>query len=180
MEVKKIVVGKLQTYCYLIEKDSCCLIVDPGDEYYKIKEFIKNKKVVGILITHNHFDHIGCVEDIINDYNIPVYDNSNLKEGLNSISTFSFEVIKTYGHSMDSISFYFKKDKVMFTGDFLFYNTIGRCDFLDSSIKEMIDSINKIKEYSDDITIYPGHGSKTNLGFEKKYNIYFKNNSYLQ
>lgn len=174
MNISKIEVGELQTNCYLLEKEGNCLIIDPGDEYLKIKNFIKDKKIIGILITHNHFDHVGCINNLINDYNIPIYNNNNLTEGINHISTFTFDVIKTYGHTMDSISIYFKDEKVMFTGDFLFYDTIGRYDLLESNPKEMLKSINKIKIYPNDITIYPGHGPNTNLGREKQYNIYFK------
>ena len=174
MHISKLIVGDLQCNCYLIEKDNNCLIKDPGAEYSKIKEFIKGKNLIGILLTHHHFDHIGCVNNLIKDYNIPLYDNNSLTEGINHISTFTFEVIKTYGHTMDSLTYYFKDDKVMFTGDFLFFDTIGRCDFPESNVAEMLSSITKIKQYPDDITIYPGHGNKTNLGREKQHNIYFK------
>ena len=176
MNITNIVVGELETNCYILEKDNNVLIVDPGAEYNKIKEKLKDKNLVGILLTHNHFDHTGCIKDLIREYNIPLYDNKTLKEGINNISTFTFEVIKTYGHTMDSISFYFKEDKVMFTGDFLFYDTIGRCDFPESNIEEMKKSISKIKAYQDDITIYPGHGIKTTLGREKEYNLYLNGN----
>ena len=70
-------------------------------------------------------------------------------------------------------SFYFKDEEVMFTGDFLFKDTIGRYDFPESNAEEMFKSINKIKKYSDYITIYPGHGEFTNLGYEKENNPYF-------
>ena len=173
MKVSKIIVGELQTNCYLLENGSECLLIDPGDESSKIKDFIKDKNLIGILITHKHFDHIGALDNIATFYNIPIYDNSNLKEGINHISTFTIEVIKTYGHTMDSLSYYFKDDKVMFTGDFLFEGTIGRCDFEESDYSEMLSSIIKIKKYDNDIIIYPGHGSKTTLGIEKENNIYF-------
>ena len=173
MKISKITVGELQTNCYLLEKESESLLIDPGDESSKIKDFIKDKNLIGILITHKHFDHIGALDEIATFYNIPIYDNSNLKEGANHISTFTLEVIKTYGHTMDSLSYYFKDDKVMFTGDFLFEGTIGRCDFEESNYNEMLRSIRKIKEYDNDITIYPGHGPKTTLGIEKENNIYF-------
>ena len=174
MNIEKIEVGELQTNCYLLEKEGNCLIIDPGDDYHKIKELIKDKNLIGILITHHHYDHIGSVNKLTEEYKIPIYDNNTLKEGINHISNFTFEVIKTYGHTMDSISFYFKEDKIMFTGDFLFYDTIGRCDFKESDINQMMSSIKKIKQFKDDITIYPGHGKKTNLGREKQHNIYFK------
>lgn len=172
MTIKTLPVGELQCNCYLLEQNNECLIIDPGAEYPKIKALINNKKVIGILLTHSHFDHIGCVEDLINDYSIPLYDNNNLKEGMNHISTFNFEVIKTYGHTMDCLTFYFKEDNTMFTGDFLFYESIGRVDFPESNIKEMIKSINKIKTYPNNTTIYPGHGPQSTLEHEKQFNYY--------
>ena len=174
MIITRIEVGELQCNCNLLEKDNNCLIIDPGAEYSKIKKLIKDKKLIGILLTHHHYDHIGCVNNLIKDYNIPIYDNKTLKEGINQISTFTFNMLKTYGHTMDSISFYFQKEKIIFTGDFLFYNTIGRYDFPESNIEEMKKSIEKIKKYADNITIYPGHGPKTKLGIKKK------NHPYLQ
>lgn len=174
MNVSKIAVGVLQANCYLLEKNGFSLIIDSGAEYEKVKEFVKNKKLVGILLTHHHFDHVGCVNDLVNDYGVSVYDDSNLNEGMNEISIFSFEVIKTYGHTMDSISFYFDKEKVMFTGDFLFYDTIGRCDFPESNYNEMLKSIEKIKGYPNEVVVYPGHGMETSLGREKQYNYYFE------
>ena len=174
MKVSKIKVGELKCNCYLLERDNNCLLIDPGDEYGRIKEFIKNKNIIAILLTHYHFDHVGCVNNLIKDYNIPLYDYKSLKEGINHISNFTFGVIKTYGHTMDSVSYYFKEDKFMFTGDFLFFDTIGRCDLPGSNFEKMKVSIEKIKQYDDDITIYPGHGMKTNLGREKRENIYFR------
>ena len=61
----------------------------------------------------------------------------------------------------------------MFTGDFLFYRTIGRCDLPESNYDEMLKSIDKIKKYPGDIKIYPGHGSSSVLEEEFKYNPYF-------
>ena len=58
MEVKKVVVGALEENCYILEKDNTCLVVDPGADYQKIKDVIGDKKVLGVLITHSHFDHI--------------------------------------------------------------------------------------------------------------------------
>ena len=62
----------------------------------------------------------------------------------------------------------------MFTGDFLFYLSIGRTDMEYADKYEMIKSINLIKTYPDKTMIYPGHGTDTTLEFEKKYNNYLK------
>lgn len=172
MKINKIKVGYLECNCYVLEIDNEVLIIDPGDDYDKIKLNLINKKVIGVILTHRHFDHIGALNNIINDYNVEVYDNNNLDEKEYNIGNFNFEVIKTPGHTMDSISIYFRKNKVMFTGDFIFKDTIGRCD-LGGNINAMNESINKIKKYSNDTLLYPGHGDITSLGYEKENNIYF-------
>ena len=56
----------------------------------------------------------------------------------------------------------------MFTGDFLFYRSIGRTDLDTGNDKDMVKSLENISKYSDDITIYPGHGPKSTLGREKQ------------
>ena len=89
------------------------------------------------------------------------------------IGPFSFEEIENPGHSKDSISFYFRKEKLMFCGDFIFQGTIGRCDLEGGSMTEMRKSIAQIKTFPDDITLFPGHGPSTTLGEEKKSNFYF-------
>ena len=160
MEIDRVVVGNLQTNCYILSINNECLVIDPGDEYEKINEKIENKVVIGTIITHYHFDHIGAINYFDNIYNI-----NNLSEGINNIGNFSFEVIYTPGHTKDSISLYFKENNIMFTGDFLFKDGIGRTD-LGGNEFDMYDSLTKISKYNKDITIYPGHGSKSILGIE--------------
>lgn len=172
MKIDIVKVGYLEENCYIVSNNDKCLVIDPGDESDKIIESIGNKKVIAILITHHHFDHIGALEEIKNKYNVEVYDYSNLKEGTNIIDDFKFEVIYNPGHTSDSISFYFKEDNIMFVGDFIFKDTVGRCD-LGGSITDMKNSINKLKEYHEDIIIYSGHGDKTTLNYEKENNPYF-------
>lgn len=171
MNIKKVIVGELQTNCYIILKENECIIIDPGAEPIKIEQEI-NKNLVGIIITHSHYDHIGALNYFKEKYKIPVYDYSNLKEGYNKIGSFNFDMVRTPGHTNDSISIYFKDDNVMFVGDFIFYHTIGRTDLPTGDYDEMKKSIEKIKKY-DNIKIYPGHGSVTTLMEEKENNIYF-------
>lgn len=165
MNIKTIQVGPLETNCYILELNNECIIVDPGDDFNKIKEAVGTKKVIGCLVTHFHQDHIEALEEVVSHYDIeinkPKYGN------------FEYEIIETPGHTFDSKTFYFKKDNTMFTGDFIFYHSIGRTD-LGGNNKDMINSLEKFKEYSDDIKIYPGHGPSTILGEEKKlFNLYY-------
>ena len=169
MTIKTIKVGWLETNCYIISIDNECLIIDPGADYNKIVREIGFLKPIGIIVTHYHFDHIGALEEVKNRYNIPIYDINNLEEKEYTIGNFKFEVIYTKGHHNTCITIYFKEDKKMFVGDFIFKGGIGRTDLEDADEKEMIKSLNKIKTYPDDITIYPGHGDITKLGYEKNY-----------
>lgn len=165
MKIDCIKVGYLETNCYILDINNQVIVIDPGDEYSKIKEKINNKEVLGCIITHHHFDHIGA----INHFD-KIYDIHNLKEGINSIGPFKFEVIYTPGHKEDCITIYFKEEKIMLVGDFIFKDGIGRTDLEGGDINQMIDSIKKISKYDQDIILYPGHGDKTKLGRELQYN----------
>ncbi len=185
MIIEKIVVGLYEENCYLIIKDSNCIIVDPGDEYEKIISRIEylNLNVICVLLTHAHFDHVGALNDILEKYNVGLYYNNinneikydklvNIKEEKYNICNFDFEVIFSKGHRNDSVIFYFYNDKIMFTGDFLFKGSIGRTDLEYASYNDMLSSIDMIKKYSNDIIIYPGHGEDSTIGFEKENNIF--------
>ena len=158
MQIKCIPVGSLQANCYLVKKENKVLIIDPGDEAKKIEEELKNDIVVGLLLTHNHFDHTGALSYFENKYHLKTNENTGY---------FTYEVIKTPGHTKDSQTFYFPEEKIMFTGDFLFKGTIGRMDLEGGSILDMKESLEKISKYDDDITLYPGHGESSTLGQEK-------------
>ena len=98
-----------------------------------------------------------------------------LNDGVSDGILLKFDVIYTPGHTDDSITFYFEKEKVMFVGDFIFKGSIGRLDF-GGNETDMKNSLKLIKKYPDDIIIYPGHNESTILGLEKN-NYYF--NEYI-
>ncbi len=164
MKVETIEVGELSTNCYLLDINNKVVIVDPGDDFFKIKKAVGSRKVVGLLLTHFHFDHIGALEEVISYYNVSINKVND--------ENFKYEILETPGHTMESKSFYFAKEKVLFAGDFIFYHSIGRTD-LGGSDKLMQDSLDTISKYPDDIVVYPGHGPKTILGEEKKYFKYY-------
>ena len=172
MEIKTVVTGYLDENCYVLIKDGNCLVVDPGDDFHKIKDVIGDNKVLGVLITHSHADHIGALRNFLTKRSIRIFKRSNLEEKEYEIGDFKFECILTPGHSKDSVTFYFKEDKTMFIGDFIFKDDIGRCDLPGGSSEEMKESIAKIKEYPDDTILYPGHYEQTTLGYEKQNNQY--------
>ena len=176
MNVDILKVGELKANCYILYNKDRCLIIDPGDDEDFIISRIKElkSKPVGVIVTHNHLDHSKCAKSIANIYGVKVYDYNNLFEQEHFLDPFKFRVIYTPGHTKDSITLYFKEYGVMFTGDFLFKDDIGRTDLPTGNFNDMIMSIKRIKEYDDDITIYPGHGKKTTLGHEKNFNKNFR------
>ena len=171
MQIDRVITGSLEENCYILGIEDKVLIIDPGDDIDKINKVINNRKVLGVLITHRHFDHVGALSYF--DKNI-IYDRSNTEEKEYKIDKFNFNIIFNPGHSSDSISFYFKKENILFCGDFIFYESIGRCDLPTGNMTEMKNSIEKIKKYDDSIVIYNGHGESTTLGYEKRNNPYFK------
>ncbi len=165
MDIKRIVVGDLEENCYILTKNNKCLVIDPGDEFSKIDKELKGKEVIGCLVTHYHPDHIGALEDLLSKYDIEVNKDFT--------ADFDYEVIHTPGHTYDSKVFYFKKDNIMFTGDFIFKDSIGRTD-LGGHDLDMIDSLKMIKQYPDKTILYPGHGEETTLGHEKNnFSLYY-------
>lgn len=172
METEKIVTGLLDENCYVLKKNGTCLVVDPGDDYHKIKDVVGDDKVLAVLLTHSHFDHIGALRNFLTKRSVKIFKKSSVEEKEYQIGDFSFQVIYTPGHSKDSISFYFKEEKLMFVGDFVFKESIGRCDLPGGSEEEMRESLSKIKGYPVDVTLYPGHGDATTLDYEFSHNPY--------
>ena len=149
MKIEEVVTGLLDENCYVLKKGDTCLVVDPGDDYPKIKEVVGDCKVLGVLLTHSHFDHIGALRNFLTKRSVKIFKKSSTSEKSYEVGDFSFQVIYTPGHSSDSISFYFPDDNVMFVGDFIFKEGVGRCDLP---------------------TGYPGHGENTTLDYEKSHN----------
>lgn len=155
-----------------------------------------------ILNTHGHFDHVmGEIEVQQNYPDIPIYihkeDVSHFSRlerelqlwGFNTkieplkptkfidettqlkIGDFDIKIFYTPGHSKGSLSYYV--DGMLFSGDALFYRSIGRTDFYDGDYDELISSIKtKLLTLPDYTKIYPGHGISTTVADEKKYNQY--------
>lgn len=175
MEIKTVVVGSYATNCYLLKLGGQVLIVDPGDEFLRIKEEVGNDHVVGILITHRHFDHIGALDACVEAYQVPIYDYCNLKEQEYIIGSFHFTVLFTPGHTDDSVTYYFQDYDFFLVGDFIFCGSIGRID-LGGNEADMENSIRKLYRFSpaSEAILFPGHGMHTDLMYEQLTNPYIQ------
>jgi glyoxylase-like metal-dependent hydrolase (beta-lactamase superfamily II) len=88
--------------------------------------------------------------------------NLSIKNSL-KIKNWSFKIIFTPGHTPGSVCFYFEKEKILFSGDTLFKEAIGRYDFSYSSKKDLDNSLKKLLQLPQDIVVYPGHGETTTI-----------------
>lgn len=174
MKIETVITGYLDENCYVLIKNGTCLVVDPGDDFSKIKEVVGDNKVLGVLITHSHFDHIGALRNFLTKKSIKIFKRSNLEEKEYSIGDFKFKCIHTPGHSKDSVTFYFEEENFMLIGDFIFKDSIGRTDLPGGSDSDMKESIEKILKYDDSIVLYPGHDEVTTLGEERLHNSALK------
>ena len=193
-------VGQLSTNCYFAGDARELFVIDPGDEAQLLYDEItkSNYSVKYILLTHCHFDHCGAAQELsrLTGAPIAVYAGeakSYTSPGVNLSATFGvteplpapdillhdgerissgkyeFTVIHTPGHTEGSICFLC--GRALFGGDTLFYMSYGRCDLPTGDFNKIKSSINKrIFPLGDNITVYPGHGRSTTIGFEKRYN----------
>ena len=166
-------------YSYLLydEDTNAVAIIDPSD-FNPCDKIINEKynKLDYILNTHHHFDHVGGNQKLKEKYKskvlgfqldknrIPGIDIA-LKEKQNfKIGNTSFEVIFVPGHTKGHIAFYFKNEKMVFTGDTLFSLGCGRV--FEGTYEQMFSSLNKLKNLPIDTRIYCGHEyTKKNLEF---------------
>jgi glyoxylase-like metal-dependent hydrolase (beta-lactamase superfamily II) len=158
MVIKKLVVGALQTNCYLLVDGGELAVVDPGDEAEKIvAEIEKTGAVVKFVInTHNHFDHTGANVALEDRYNVKVL--SNLKDGdVLELGNSRLRVMAAPGHTPEGICLF--GGGFVISGDTLFDGGIGRTDLPGGSDKDMAASLKKLDglvlEYA---MVYPGHG----------------------
>ncbi len=143
-------------------------VVDPS-EAQPIISFLrkKNLKLNYILNTHHHFDHIGGNLELKKMYKAEIVGFAEDKHripGINitlknneqwNFGNSAVKILHIPGHTLGHICFFFEKEKIAFTGDTLFSLGCGR--IFEGNHKQMLQSLNKIKELPKDTKIYCGH-----------------------
>lgn len=198
VNIETFVVGPIQTNCYLVydEESLKGILIDPGADDDAIRSFIEsnNIEVLYTLNTHGHGDHIKgdssfgfpiiiheldeeCLRDPVKNLSFqPEWGNESLeahkklKDGdVIEAGSLRLEVIHTPGHTPGGISV--KCGDVLFSGDTLFFEGVGRTDLPGGSYEALKKSIKeKLFTLPEDTRVLPGHGPETTIGHEKKYN----------
>lgn len=194
-------------YFCVNEQTNEVFCVDTGAQGDKICQFIKENgwTLRGIFLTHGHADHIGAIPYIKTQMDVEVYAGKEEVEVLEkpelnlttmfgetlrlqadhvledgeevNVAGFVITAIATPGHTKGGVCYAIKEEGVVFTGDTLFRQSIGRTDFptgnfaiLEASIKQ------KLYTLEEDTVVYPGHDAKTSIAYEKQHNMFVRGN----
>lgn len=189
------------TYYVYDDETKRGLIVDPADSPDTIIAKADSLPMIpeAILITHGHFDHVLAMNKVREHYGINVYAGLTEKQVLHDMAmnlTSSFgmgqifdadiylkdgeefetagyhiKAIEVPGHTIGGMCYYFDKQGVLFSGDTLFCESVGRSDFPGGSASALCRGIkDKLFILPEHTKVYPGHMDETTIGNEIKYN----------
>jgi glyoxylase-like metal-dependent hydrolase (beta-lactamase superfamily II) len=210
LRILNYVLGPLNTNAYVIYDVSTleALVIDPAtDEILpKISDLISSGlKVVGIIATHGHADHVCGVKGLrelvgcrfmLHELDVEVLKESvewALEWGIDisfndvrpdillkggevlRLGSDEVQIIHTPGHTPGSITIYIPSSKVLFTGDTLFKESVGRIDLPGGSWDKLVNSLRMlVTRFERDVVVYPGHGPSSTIGYEVDNNLYVK------
>jgi hydroxyacylglutathione hydrolase len=156
--------------------------------------------ITHILLTHAHFDHVGGLAELKELTGAPVYSHAGAAEQLRvadraaalwgfqvdappepdafidegevvEVGQLRLDVLFTPGHAPGHVSFYLRDEGVLFDGDVLFQQGIGRTDLPGGDYALLMTSIREqILTLPDETAVYPGHGAPTTVGEERELN----------
>ena len=190
--------------CYGVLTDKAAIVVDPGKYTLELADFLKSNgdKTRLILITHAHYDHIGGALELREKTGVKIAIGKNEEFALSdkafnlsgrftpaipafnadytiedeeefTVGDITIKAFETPGHTVGGMC-YLMNDN-LFSGDMLFYETVGRVDLPGGDINEMKQSLDRMMWiFDDEIKVYSGHGEETTIGHERKYNPYLR------
>ena len=196
-------------YVVINEENKECFIIDPGASAKQLAERIQKDGFtpVAVLLTHGHFDHAGAVEELAKEFGVKVFAHEAEKDTLQNpqknvswmvgasesyqadvflkdeeiitLAGFEIKVLHTPGHTEGGCCYYVASESVVFTGDTLFAQSVGRTDFPGGSMSQIVRSIteklmtlNAVGNLETDIMVYPGHNDPTTIETERMNNPY--------
>ncbi len=195
-------VGILSANCYVLRNQNEAVVIDPGGNTELIIPLIGKRKLVYIINTHGHYDHIAGnnilkahydTKLMISEGDHQMLFNPHLNLSIMVGSPFIsmapdillhdgeriefdnqiFDILRTPGHTVGSICI--RAGKNLFAGDTLFYHSVGRTDLPTGSLPELRKSIlTRLYTLPDETRVYTGHGEDTTIGEEKRYNDFVR------
>ena len=197
MQIKMMQVGPLGTNCYLLEdeKNKLAAVVDPGGDAPRILSPAQadGVEVKMILLTHAHFDHTGGVAELCASLpGVPVYLHpadaalvgSDVFPAIGAatvpyedgdtvqLGELTIQVLHTPGHTPGGVCLLV--GDALFTGDTLFYGSMGRTDFAGGSYEDIMASLKRLAQLPGNYQVLPGHMDTTTLDRERKINFYIR------
>jgi len=191
---------QVNCYILACAKGKAAIIIDPGDQAPKISAVLEKHKLNPAMVinTHGHYDHIGCDDKFGPRVYVHSQDLAMLTDASQNLSaSFSLaykvkseiitledkqiikcdclelEVIHLPGHTPGGIALLMKKPQtnIIFTGDTLFYQGVGRTDLVGGSQLQLEKSIReRLFVLPGQTKVYPGHGAATTIENEKNNN----------
>lgn len=190
---------RVNTYILINEELSTAIVIDSGENYNRLKKIEQeyNFKIKAVLLTHAHFDHAGNAralqrdgakiyisevdaQKLLNDDNLGRRFGRNfeylqadylLNDGdIINVEGIEIKVISTPGHTDGSVCFLI--GNMLFSGDTLFLESVGRTDFVSGNRNQLVESVRKLFNLPGEYNVYPGHEEFTTLSHERKYNTF--------
>jgi hydroxyacylglutathione hydrolase len=202
MQVITKMLGIMGANCYVLRNDREAVVIDPGGNPELLYPEIGNRRLLYLIDTHGHYDHIAGNNDIkarydtklaVGRYDYEIIMNPELNLSIMVETPFislppdmlledgdtlpfdgsELEIIHTPGHTRGSICI--KVQNILFSGDTLFYHSVGRTDLPTGSTDDLRESIRRrLYTLPDDTKVFTGHGERTLIGEEKRFNDFVR------
>ena len=190
--------------CYGILTEKAAIVVDPGKYTLEVVQFLKNNadKTRLILITHAHYDHIGGALQLRQETGVKIAIGKNEEFALSdrafnlsgsftppipafnadytiedeeefTVGDVTVTAYETPGHTIGGMCYLIGDN--LFSGDMLFYETVGRIDLPGGNMADMKQSLDRMMWlFDDEVKVYSGHGEMTTIGHEREHNLYLR------